>query len=257
MRRLLVIVLAITILSCSSNKKENAKKIELADPQFFELRTYYCHPDKLDDLLTRFDDHTMKLFEKHGMINIGYWVPVDNSDNKLVYLMGYPSLEERNKSWEAFMNDPEWNRIWEDSKADGPVVDSLVSQFLHYTDYSPKLKVAEGGQTRVFSHRTYYTNPGKLNDLHARFSNHTIDLFEKHGITNIAYFGMDSSHVEADHVLTYFITFPDTTARSASWSSFGNDPEWQEVYQKSIEAGRLVESITDELLIATPFSPLK
>jgi len=59
------------------------------------MRTYYAAPGKLDDLLARFRDHTVKLFEKHGITNLGYWVPLTNAENKLVYLLAYPSREAR------------------------------------------------------------------------------------------------------------------------------------------------------------------
>ena len=69
------------------------------EARFFEMRTYYAAPGKLDDLLARFRDHTAKLFEKHGIVNVGYWLPLTNSENKLVYLLAYPSREAREQSW--------------------------------------------------------------------------------------------------------------------------------------------------------------
>src|ERR1044071_5024264 len=78
------------------------------DTRCFELRTYHAAPGKLDELNARFRDHTCKLFEKHDIQNIGYWVPLDNSGNELIYLLAYPSREARDKSWKAFMADPDW-----------------------------------------------------------------------------------------------------------------------------------------------------
>ena len=65
------------------------------DTRCYEMRTYYAPPGKLDDLHARFRDHTMKLFKKHGIENVGYWVPVDNSENKLIFLLAYPSRNAR------------------------------------------------------------------------------------------------------------------------------------------------------------------
>src|SRR4051812_34553601 len=78
------------------------------DSRFFEMRTYYAAPGKLDDLQARFRDHTTRLFEKHGMVNVGYWVPLTNTENKLIYLLAYPSREAREKSWKEFSADPDW-----------------------------------------------------------------------------------------------------------------------------------------------------
>ena len=88
------------------------------DPRLFELRVYHAMPGKLDSLLTRFRDHTTKLFEKHGMTNIGYWVPVDNKDNILVYLLAYPDRAAHDASWKAFLGDEEWKKVLSASEAD-------------------------------------------------------------------------------------------------------------------------------------------
>src|SRR5688572_32931031 len=79
-----------------------------ADSRYFELRIYYCNPGRLDALIQRFQNHTTKIFEKHGMENIGYWVPVTNDKNALYYILAFPSKEAREKSWAAFMADPQW-----------------------------------------------------------------------------------------------------------------------------------------------------
>jgi hypothetical protein len=105
----------------------------------FELRTYTSPPGKLPDLHTRFRDHTTKLFEKHGMTNIGYWTPRDSAraSNTIVYLLAYPSLEARNASWRAFGSDPEWRRAAAASEANGKIVEKVESVFLDPTDFSP------------------------------------------------------------------------------------------------------------------------
>ncbi len=107
------------------------------DTRCFEMRTYYAAPGKLDALHARFRDHTCKLFEKHGMQNIGYWVPVDNPDNKLIYILAYPSREAREKSWKAFMADPDWQKAYKASEVNGRLVAKAESLFLSATDYSP------------------------------------------------------------------------------------------------------------------------
>ncbi len=85
----------------------------------FEIRTYYANEGKLDALLARFRDHTVTLFKKHGMTNVGYWVPVDNKENKLVYMLAFPSREARNKAFKAFGADPDWQKAYKESTKDG------------------------------------------------------------------------------------------------------------------------------------------
>ncbi len=105
----------------------------------FELRTYTANEGKLDDLHARFRDHTLKLFQRHGMTNIIYCKPLDPplSGNTLVYLLAHASREAATKSWEAFRNDPEWVKARDTSEANGKLVSKVESVFLEATDYSP------------------------------------------------------------------------------------------------------------------------
>lgn len=106
----------------------------------FEMRTYYPAPGKLEALHARFRDHTNKLFRKHGMQLVGYWVPQDKdkgSDNTLVYILAYPSRSARDKSFADFLKDPEWIAARNESEKNGKLVDRIESVFLSATDYSP------------------------------------------------------------------------------------------------------------------------
>lgn len=111
-----------------------------APVRFFEMRTYHTHPGKLDALNARFRDHTNKLFVKHGMELVGYWMPTREKDGKdatLVYILGYPSEEVREASWKAFFNDPVWKKAYAESTKDGKLVKKVDSVYLSPTDYSP------------------------------------------------------------------------------------------------------------------------
>jgi hypothetical protein len=113
-----------------------------AAPRVYELRTYTTEPGRLPALHARFRDHTMKLFEKHAMQNVMYWVPTDEKlkDNTLIYVISHASLEAAAKSWEAFINDPEWKRVKDASEADGKIVAKVERQYMTLTDYSPVAK---------------------------------------------------------------------------------------------------------------------
>lgn len=104
----------------------------------FELRTYYALPGRMPNLLARFRNHTVKLFEKHGITNIGYWVPADapGSENTLIYLVAFPSREAAKKSWDAFRADPDWLKARAESEKDGKIVDRIESVYLNPADFS-------------------------------------------------------------------------------------------------------------------------
>jgi len=105
----------------------------------FELRTYTAAEGKYDALLTRFRDHTLRIFEKHGMTSVAYWTPQDAplAENTLVYVLSHPSREAADANWRAFGQDPEWQRVAEESQRDGRLIVGLERVFLDPTDFSP------------------------------------------------------------------------------------------------------------------------
>src|SRR5690349_18169669 len=107
--------------------------------RIYELRSYTTLPGRLPALNKRFAEHTMKLFEKHGMKNEMYWVPTDpaKKDNTLIYVLSHASQEAADASWQAFRNDPEWTKARDASEADGKIVEKVERVFMTLTDYSP------------------------------------------------------------------------------------------------------------------------
>jgi hypothetical protein len=110
-----------------------------SNARVFEIRTYTTAEGKLDTLNKRFREHTMKLFERHGMTNIGYWMPQDAplAGHTLIYIIAHKSREAAKQNWEGFNSDPEWQKVKAASEANGPVVTKVESVFVDPTDYSP------------------------------------------------------------------------------------------------------------------------
>ena len=261
-----------------------APRARAADTRVFEMRTYYAAPDKLDALQARFRDHTCKLFEKHGIANIGYWVPLENPENKLIYLLAYPSREAREKSWKSFFADPAWQAAYKASEVNGKLVAKVEQLFLQATDYSPLVKpdkvvlrdVALTGRLfkadgstkpakttggRVFELRTYPASPGNLGQLNARFRDHTLKLFEKHGMTNVGYWVPMKDQPGADDTLVYLLAHQSREAAKESFGAFGKDPDWQAARKASEEkaGGPLTVKggVKSLFMNATDYSPLK
>jgi len=107
----------------------------------YELRVYHPSEGKLPELLARFRDHTMKIFEKHGIKNVAYWTATDTplKGTLLVYMLAHPSREAADANWKAFREDPEWIAVKEKSEANGKLVDKIESTFLSLTDFSPRI----------------------------------------------------------------------------------------------------------------------
>lgn len=233
-----------------------------ADTSVYELRVYYTHPGKMPDLLKRFREHTCGLFEKHGMVNIGYWLPVETQDqDKLYYILRHQSRDAAKASWKAFVDDPAWHAVRDASEAAGKIVSKVDSVYLATTDYSPDWPAPNVGQPaggRVFELRTYVCNDGKLDALDARFRNHTLKLFEKHGMTNLPYFHPTDENKGAGKTLIYLLAHQSVDAAKASFNSFRQDPDWVKVRTESEAPGPILVSPPSSIFLSpVDFSKLK
>jgi hypothetical protein len=231
------------------------------EARLYEMRVYTANPGKLDGLNARFRDHTVQLFKKHGITNVGYFVPTgDNKGEKLVYFLSYPSKAAREKSWKGFLADADWKKAAAESEKDGKLVKKVVAKFLVPTDYSPAIPLEAKGD-RVFELRTYTATKGNLGVLDARFKDHTIKLFEKHGMTNVAYWHYAPSEKDADKMLVYLLAHKSEEAAKQSFAAFAKDPDWVAA-RKASEVqggGPLTEKggVVSEFLTPTDYSPLK
>ena len=230
----------------------------------YELRVYTANPGKLDALNARFRDHTCRIFQKHGMEIVGFWTPLDDKDgkaDKLYYLLAFPSREAAKKSWEEFRADDEWKKVKAESEKDGVLAGKVESTFLDATDYSPTVPIGKSKPTgsadaRTFELRTYTASPDKLDDLNKRFREHTMEIFSKHGMTNVGYWvPQDEAQGHAD-TLVYLLAFPSRESAKKSWKDFGDDPAWQKVYKESQADGiPLAKVVKSVYLTPTDYSP--
>ena len=228
------------------------------DSKYYELRIYYCMPGRLDALIERFSNHTTRIFEKHGMVNVGYWLPVHNDSlNALFYILSYPNKVARDSSWKNFLNDPEWKTVQAKSEESGKIVAKVVSIFLKATDYSPLIQPSLANPERVFELRTYYCLPQKLNNLNDRFKNFTIKSFEKHGMTNIAYWNTVEKADTTQSKLVYILAHKSEEAAKKSFDSFRSDPEKIKVFDASEANGKIVEKVESVFLKPLAFSKIK
>jgi NIPSNAP len=107
----------------------------------YELRVYHAASGKLPELLTRFREHTMKIFEQHGIENVAYWTPLDEPEksNTLIYILRHPSREAAAANWKSFQEDPNWKSVKEKSEANCKLVEKVDSTFMALTDFSPRV----------------------------------------------------------------------------------------------------------------------
>jgi len=118
----------------------SAGQDKAAGDKVYELRTYTTLPGRLPALNKRFADHTIRIFAKHGMTSVTYWIPTDNArkDNTLIYVLSHTSQEAAEKNWKEFLTDPEWIKVRDASEADGKILARAPDRiFMRMTDYSP------------------------------------------------------------------------------------------------------------------------
>ena len=143
-RTLLQTLPAVTLLPASlwaAAQQDNANSSP-GSAAIYELRIYHAAPGKLAELLARFRDHTVKLFERHGIHSVAYWTPVDEpqKNDTLVYILRHPSREAATANWKSFQDDAEWKSVRDKSEANGKLVEKVDSTFLALTDFSPPLR---------------------------------------------------------------------------------------------------------------------
>ena len=230
----------------------------------YELRTYTTNEGKLKNLNARFRDHTVRLFKKHGMESVGYWVPTaePKSKNTLIYVLKHKSRDSAKASWKAFLADPDWKKLARESQKDGRILAKRPdSVFMGATDYSPEFSTAKkkskDREGAVFELRIYRCNEGKLKNLDARFRDHTIRIFDRYGMNSVAYWHpTDKPH--SKDTLIYILKHKSRDAAKASWGAFIGDPEWKMVAKESQKDGRFLRERPESTYMkATDYSAIK
>jgi hypothetical protein len=103
----------------------------------YELRIYRCVPGRKPALLSRFENQTLRLWEKHGIRQAGFWTTlIGESNQEVTYMLAWDSMAEREKRWAAFLADPEWIAVAAETEKDGPLVENISNQLLAPTPFS-------------------------------------------------------------------------------------------------------------------------
>jgi len=252
----------------------------------YELRSYVSEPGRQADVLKLLSDGGVPFMAKHNIKLVGAWTNVDPKDERVFTLISHKDKASADSSWAAFQNDPGWKEVIQKSTVEGKKpVKSFERTFMTANDYSPALDVKTVGN-RVFELRTYVATKGNLPALNARFKNHTLGLFTKHGMTNILYcsalqgepltcaklleavspLGKASAKMEDDlpaagNSLIYFISHASPDAAKVSFGKFGGDDDWKNALKASeTSAGgplTVKDGVKSLFLSPTSFSPLK
>lgn len=221
---------------------------------YFEMRTYTVHDGKMPDLIRRFQNHTQTLFTKHGIENIAYFLSEEAPEKQLTFILGYPSLSERDIRWANFANDPEWKAVAKASEANGPLVQNVDQVFMVWAKDLNSRKVSR--PSGIFQLRTYHLFPGKVDAIQTRFREHTQALFEKQGLSNYPYWiTVEKEGVQSK--LVYLLGHQGKVEFNAAFDRFRVDPDWIQARDASEMPGKIVEKVDTKFYLALPFSPMK
>ncbi|EGF91285.1 NIPSNAP family protein [Asticcacaulis biprosthecium C19] len=251
-----IIIAAIVAVAAWGTRAESLQPPQIG---MYELRIDTAAEGKMAELDARFRDHTIGLFRKHGMTPIAVFHPANPDDHRLIYLIGYKDRDARDAAWNAFDTDPERTRVDRASQAKGALTTRTETLFLVPTDYSPVLDLTSATPPRYFELRTYTTRPGRLENLHTRFRDHTLGLFTKHGMTNLLYWRPTGDQPELENKMIYLMAYSDKDARDASWAAFGADAAWKKVAADSQVDGPILtatDGVVSVEMKPTDYSPL-
>ncbi|MEM6469181.1 MAG: NIPSNAP family protein [Planctomycetota bacterium] len=227
---------------------------QIAAGEELELRLYETREGKLDALNARFRDHTIGLFTKHGIESVAYFTPAEEpeSENMLIYFVRHPNPGEAAQNWKAFASDPDWKEAAKNSGV-GKLAKRPESIYLKWVPYWSSFDFGEVDEDDVYELRMYTAAKGKLGKLDARFRDHTIKLFAKHGIHSVGYWHA-TEEPDSENKLIYLIKHHSREAAKKSWKAFAADPDWKAARDAS-GVGKLAEPIRSYYLKLTDYSP--
>ena len=240
--------------------------------KLYELRIYTTNDGKLPALHTRFRDHTMRLFEKHGMENIVYWSVAEAArgeaeiaGNQLVYIIAHKNEAVREASWNAFVNDPQWQRVAAESERDGKILaEPPRSILMKATDFSEVIKPNKDSDAapRLFELRQYNDGPDRVPGTVDRFASGEKNLFTKHGMETVSFW-----RATDDSAFIYLLAHKDRETARESWQGFFPDfRQFMEEYRSRTRAEATQSGQQQQrrgggsevrYLVPTDYSPLK
>ncbi len=222
-----------------------------------EMRIYTCEPGKLEALNERFRNHTMKLFEKHGMKNIAYWEASEGptAGNTLYYIIHHASREAAKKSWADFQADPEWKAVAKASEEKYGKILAKPPKAIYMTeaDYSPASEKAY--LDKSYELRIYTTALDKLPGLHSLLKEDGEKLFKSHGMRSSGYW-TPTDEPKSGNTLIHIVEHPSREAAKESWKKLDADRRWIDAKAKAEANGKLLAVSPDTVYLKTvDYSP--
>ena len=232
-------------------RRELVVEGRLQEGPVYELRIYKANQDRFEHLSTRFREYTDRIFAKHNMKALGYWVPTDGTTRQkrsIVYLLKHTSRYDAYANWTHFTNDREWQKVLDMPTFRGLLAEKPTSIFMTETEYSDSFVTSNDKADSVFELRFYKCNEGKLDALNARFRDSVISLYEKHKLADVGYW-TPFVPPENQNTLIYMLQHESREQAAANWKALLNDPKWKPVARAFQENGGLLKRPPERILL--------
>lgn len=225
---------------------------------YFELRVYTVTSNKTDGVLERFRDTVEPVRRKHGIKTVGYWVaPGTTNGGTFAYLMAAENKDELQRQEKAFGADTQFKEGYAASnRKHGKTVDRIVSLPLA-VDETAKFDFAPGAKPRAFDLRIYSVLPGKLEAFRARWRDHAVPIYERHGLHSVGWWVAEKKDAAGHEQFVVLLAGESLDAIQKSITAFHADPEWQRVEKETEKDGRLRGGVEAFKMTPADFSSLK
>lgn len=229
-----------------------------AGPAHFDLRIYTVTSNKMDGVLERFRDTVEPVRRKHGITTVGYWTaPGTTNGGTFAYLMAATSKGELQRQEKEFGADPDFKNGYAASNVKhGKTVDRIVSLPLR-VDATARFDFTSAKAARAFELRIYSVLPGKLDAFRARWRDHAVPIYERHGLHSLGWWVAEQKDAAGNDQFVCLLAGESLDAIQKSITDFHADPEWQRVVQETEQDGKLRSRVEALKLTPTTFSPLK
>lgn len=225
---------------------------------YYELRLYTVTSNKMDGVLERFRDTVEPVRRKYGITTVGYWsAPGSSNGGTFAYLMAAPTKDALGQQEKAFGADPQFKAGYAASNAKhGKTVDGILALPLRQ-DASARFDFTPTNRPRAFDLRIYSVAPGKLGAFRARWRDHAVPIYERHGLHSIGWWVADTKDSDGNDQFVCLLAGESLDAVQRSIAAFHADSGWQRVERETEQQGKLRTGVTAYKLLPADFSFLK
>ena len=226
-------------------------------PPYFEIRIYDVTTNKMDGVLERFRETVDPIRRRHGICAVGYWTAITPTGEKYVYLMKAASAADLATREKAFGADPDFQAGFAASnRKHGKTLDHITTIPL-ITDPAAQFNFTPTDPFRTFELRQYSVPAAKLAAFRARWRDHAIPIYARHGLQSIGWWQAAKPDPTGRETFICLLAGTSPAAIQKAIADFHADPEWRAITEQTEQDGPLRDGVVTLTLRPTEFSALR